>query len=79
MSRRLGRPIRYVDLGVADYARFLVAEGFPAWLADEFAAIYGGFADPSVVEDRTDTIEQVLGRPPRTFAEFVDDHRDQFV
>ena len=80
MSRVLERDIRYVDLSAADYARLLVGEGLPQWLADEFAAIYGlGFADGSVVEDVTDTIHQILGRPPRTFQGFVEDHRADFL
>lgn len=79
MSDVLARRITYVDLGVEEWARGLVSEGFPAWLADEFAAIYGlGFDDPSVVENPTDTVARLLGRAPRTFREFVAQHRDQF-
>jgi uncharacterized protein YbjT (DUF2867 family) len=79
MSRVLGRTIRYVDLSVSQYADFLVREGFPSWLADEFAAIYGlGFPDGREIEAVTDSVEQLLQRPPRTFATFVDDHRAQF-
>lgn len=79
MSEVLGRAIRYVDLTVEEWAARLVEEGFPSWLADEFAAIYGlGFDDPTVVESTTATIDEVLGRPPRRFDEFVAEHRDQF-
>jgi uncharacterized protein YbjT (DUF2867 family) len=79
MTRVLGREVRYVDLDPAQYSRLLVSQGFPAWLADEFAAIYGSFAPGSVVEETTATVEQLLGRPPRTFEEFVADHRDEFL
>lgn len=79
MSRVLGRRIWYVDLPVDEWARRLVAEGFPLWLADEFAAIYGlGFDDPTVVEATTGTVLSLLGRPPRRFEDFVDEYRDQF-
>ena len=79
MSAVLSRPIRYVDLDVDSWARRLINEGFPAWLAEEFAAIYGlGFDDPSIVDTTTDTIETVLGRSPRTFEQFVAEHRADF-
>jgi uncharacterized protein YbjT (DUF2867 family) len=79
LSTVLGREVRYVDMSIADYSAQLIRDGFPTWLADEFAAIYGGFDDPSVVEDVTDTVASVLGRPPRTFGEFVRDHIEQFA
>jgi uncharacterized protein YbjT (DUF2867 family) len=81
MTRVLGRTIRYVDLDPAGWASRLVADGFPTWLSDEFAAIYGlGFVDdPTVVERSTDTVQRLLGRPPRRFDAFVDEFTDQFV
>jgi uncharacterized protein YbjT (DUF2867 family) len=79
MSRVLGRPIRSVDMSVADYTELLVRDGVEAWLAEEFAAIYGlGFAEGSEVEEVTDAVSQLLARPPRTFAAFVAENRAQF-
>lgn len=79
MSGVLGRKISYVDMTVHDWADRLATDGFPPWLADEFAAIYGlGFDDPSIVDTTTDTVERLLGRPPRRFATFVEEYRSIF-
>ncbi len=79
MTGVLGRRIRYIDLSVGEWAARLMADGFPRWLADEFAAIYGlGFDDPRVVDTTTDTVERLLGRAPRRFDDFVEEYRTQF-
>lgn len=77
LSAVLGREIEYVNLSVADRAAQLEATGLPDWMAREFSAIYGeGFYGSGGGARTTDTIERLLGRPPRSFDDFARDYAD---
>jgi uncharacterized protein YbjT (DUF2867 family) len=77
LSLALGRRIEYVDLTADEYEAHLVATGWPDWVAAEFASIYGrGFYRSGGSSFVTTTVEDVLGRPPRSFADFARDHVD---
>jgi uncharacterized protein YbjT (DUF2867 family) len=79
LSSAVGRSIEYVDMAADDYAGALETAGFPGWLAKEFADIYGrGFYRDSGGAYTTDTVERLLGRPPRAFSEFARDYAEAF-
>jgi uncharacterized protein YbjT (DUF2867 family) len=79
LSAVLGREIEYVNLSVDERAAQLEAAGLPDWLAREFSAIYGeGFYGSGGGATTTDTIEQLLGRRPRTFDDFARDYAGAF-
>jgi uncharacterized protein YbjT (DUF2867 family) len=65
-----GRPIRYEELSPQDHAAELRASGLDEEWVAELTGMFevmreGHIADPA------DGVEQVLGRPPRTFADWV--------
>ncbi|HZX02584.1 NAD(P)H-binding protein [Kribbella sp.] len=70
----LGLPLRFEEVPAEAAVRGMVANGLPEAFAhalmDRYA--HGLAAAP------TDTVEQVLGRPARTFAQWVAEHRDAF-
>ena len=72
MTAVLGREIRYVDLPPADLARRLRQAGMPEPYASDLPAVQattgGGWA--AVYP----TVEQIIGRPPRTLDQFLADH-----
>jgi uncharacterized protein YbjT (DUF2867 family) len=77
LSAALGREIEYVNLTVEGRAAQLEATGLPDWMACEFSAIYGeGFYGSGGGAKTTDTIERLLGRPPRSFDDFARDYAD---
>jgi uncharacterized protein YbjT (DUF2867 family) len=77
LSRALGREIRYVDLPPDDYAALLISVGVPQWLAEEFATLYGRGKQRAGASARvTSTVEDLLGRPPRSFADWAREHAD---
>lgn len=78
LSAALGRQITYVDMPNPDYRDYLVSTGLPTWLADEFVAMYGNYEDGGFVTETTDTILDLLGRPPRPFDEFARDYTSFF-
>ena len=76
-SDALDRPIAYADpsrpaFALAMYRRGFSA-GFVAFMIAEYSVVRLGFSGRT-----TDDVEAVLGRPPRTLREFVDDYADEF-
>jgi uncharacterized protein YbjT (DUF2867 family) len=72
----IGRPLRFVEVPPEAAARGLVANGVSeAFVAALMARYARGAGQPALV---TDEVEQILGRPARTFAEWVSDHADAF-
>nr|WP_188279161.1 NmrA family transcriptional regulator [Streptomyces sp. CBMA370] len=72
ISRASGRPVGYEAVSEEAYAELLVGFGLPVaeaeWLAGLFATLLDGH-NASV----TDGVKRVLGREPRSFAEFAAD------
>jgi uncharacterized protein YbjT (DUF2867 family) len=74
LSEVLGRTISHVQVPWEGVRESLVGMGFPEWNVDGFKELndfYETGAGAGVYPD----IERLLGRPPRTFAEFAGDHR----
>ncbi|MEV4429277.1 NmrA family transcriptional regulator [Streptomyces sp. NPDC049602] len=70
ISRASGRPVVYQPVSEADYAGLLAGFGLPApeaeWLAALFATLLDGHNASA-----TDGVKRILGREPRSFAEFA--------
>jgi uncharacterized protein YbjT (DUF2867 family) len=64
-----GRSIRYDDLAPAAYAEELRAAGLGEWAA-ELGGMFEVIREGHVAAPTT-TVEDVLGRPPRSFADWV--------
>ncbi|MEZ5098950.1 MAG: NAD(P)H-binding protein [Thermoleophilia bacterium] len=78
IDRVVGTPCRYVDLAPAVLEARLRGEGWPAWLAEEVALVYGDAAYDPRVADVTDVVERLTGRPPRSLDDFLRDHAADF-
>jgi hypothetical protein len=51
--------------------------GVPQWLAEEFATLYGRGKQRAGASARiTTTVEDLLGRPPRSFTAWAREHAD---
>ena len=72
-SKVLGREIRYVAQPVEEFRKILTQVGLPEWrvnaVCDEFTLL-----SKKASMQTTDTIQQLLGRPPRSVEQFVKDH-----
>ena len=72
-----GRPVEFVN--VPDHAaqQNMLASGVPPWVVEQLGTLFGllrgGAADLV-----TDTVRNVTGREPRSFAQFARDHAAQF-
>jgi uncharacterized protein YbjT (DUF2867 family) len=72
----IGRRLTFEEVS-PDTARREVIAAWPAWVADMLLGAYGAAVDrPAFM---TSTIEEVTGRPPRTFHEWAIDHAGDFA
>jgi len=76
-SRVLGTTVEYIDQPMEEFADLLRTIGLSEWRVDavckELEAIGAG-----VVDHTTDTIEELLGRPPISLEQYISDNIDQF-
>jgi uncharacterized protein YbjT (DUF2867 family) len=71
----IGRKLAFVELSPVDSRRDLLA-GWPSWAADMLLSAYGAAVNrPAVV---TTTIEEITGKPARSFREWSIDHAADF-
>ncbi|WFE53461.1 NAD(P)H-binding protein [Micromonospora sp. WMMD1155] len=78
IARATRKPVRYVPQSPDEARDGLLHAGLDEWSAEvlaEYRVAYGsGWGDFT-----NDHVEQVVGRAPRSFAEFADDHREHFA
>ena len=72
-SRVLGREIRYVPQPVEDFRKVLTQVGLPEWRVNAVCDEFKLLSDKASMHT-TDTIQQLLGRPPTSVEQFVKDH-----
>jgi uncharacterized protein YbjT (DUF2867 family) len=65
-----GRPLAYREISGDEYVAGLVAEGWDEEDARTLAAMFELMADGTIAET-TDGVASVLGRPPKTFEDYV--------
>ena len=75
LSAALGRPIRYARPGALRYVLRLLRRGLPLGQALVQAVLHVGlrFGQAEAVDP---TLARLLGRPPRTLAQYIADHVD---
>lgn len=76
LGRALGRSLTYVPEAVDEAWGRRRAAGQPVWLAAAQLAIAQYQREGGPTERTTDTVERVLGRPPRTLEDFARDHEE---
>ncbi|WP_433124844.1 NAD(P)H-binding protein [Micromonospora sp. CA-240977] len=78
IARTLGQPVTYVPQSPEQTRDGLLQAGLDTWSAEvlaEYRVAYGsGWGDFT-----NDHVARIVGRQPRTFAEFVHDHREHLA
>ncbi len=73
----LGRQIDYVDQPLDDYLAFLAGFGLSAWRVAAVGKLFEEI-EAGGLDHLTDTVQEVLGRPPIPLKQFVADYRSAF-
>jgi len=72
ISEAVGRAVRYVPLSPEDFVAELIAEGWPQADAEDYADSVGPIRR-DMDSHLSDGVQAALGRPPRSFTQFVSD------
>lgn len=76
LSRAIDRDLSFVEISHSQAVERLMATGVSR---DDADYVIGWYADPGPAGTTVDdTVSRLLGRPPRTFAQWVDEHADRF-
>ncbi len=78
LGAAIGREVRYVDVPPAEYKASLLGFGLPEPLAEDIRVLYGELFREGEGDVVTTAVQDVTGRPPRSFDEFARDHADAF-
>ena len=78
LSSVLGRKIQYVDVPISAAADGMRNSGMPDWNVHAVSDLLAYFATGAAATV-TDTVRRLLGRPARSFEQFVKDHRAAFM
>jgi uncharacterized protein YbjT (DUF2867 family) len=77
VAEALGRSLSYVEVPPDLVRQRFIGIGFPAEFADAYMAMLAETVDkPALV---THEVEKILGRPARTFGQWVTDHAELFT
>lgn len=76
LANASGNPIRFDELSVEQACDRWRAQGFPEEVIQYFVWMYGN--TPEIGYTVVPTVEQVTGRPARTFAQWAAEHADSF-
>ncbi len=74
----LGKEIDYVDMPLDDYHAVLIQFIPSEWHANAVCELFKEIAEGGL-DHITDTAEQLLGRPPTSLTQFIEDHRAIFT
>lgn len=77
LSDATGRTIDFVDIPDEVARQGMLGEGMPAFLVDFFIKLFGALRE-GIFSEVNDTVQQLTGRPPRSFAEFAREHAAAF-
>jgi uncharacterized protein YbjT (DUF2867 family) len=75
----LGQEVRYVDVAPDQYEQTLLGYGLPEPLAEDIRVLYGEIFRSGGGDFVTTHVQDVTGRAPRSFEEFVRDHATAFA
>ncbi|GAA1938857.1 NAD(P)H-binding protein [Amycolatopsis minnesotensis] len=73
ITSRTGRPVRVARIGIGEQAANYRAAGIPAEFADSLAAVEADIRTGGADQISTAVLD-LTGRPPRAFADFVQEH-----
>lgn len=77
LSEATGREIKFVDVVPEAMREALQGMGMPPWQADGLVEDYAHYSRGEAAMVSRD-VEDITGRPPRSFAEFAQDHAEAF-
>jgi len=77
-SSVLKREVLYIDMPIDAYKNILSQFLTNQWHLDSVIDLFGGIAEGGI-EYKTDTFEDLIGTPPRSLEDFIEEHRSLYT
>ena len=77
-SSVLKREVLYVDMPMDAYKNILSQFLTNQWHLDSVIDLFAGIAEGGI-EYKTDTFEELIGTPPRSLEDFIEEHRNLYT
>ncbi|QHL88984.1 NmrA family NAD(P)-binding protein [Nibribacter ruber] len=77
LSQATGRAISYVDVPEEAARNAMQQHQLPAWMIDSLLEL-NGICKANYASGTTDTVQEITGRPPHTFADFAETYKACF-
>lgn len=78
ISEVTGKPVKYVDVPEENARETMQQENVPGWMIDTMMELHGYYKEGNG-DYVTDTVEELIGRKPHTFRQFVQDYKACFI
>lgn len=78
-SRSLGRKVRWQEVSLEEARDSMREAGMPEELAVGFPEVMGGYREGGVMRSVSPVVEELTGRAPRTFEEFLRENRGAYA
>lgn len=78
LSATIGRAVTYVDVPPGEARAAMLGSGMPEWLADNLVILFGLIRTGALAGISGD-VQEVTGREPRRWAQFVAEHAGAFL
>ena len=77
ISAAVGKVVSYVDVPPKAAAEGMISSGMDQWAVDEYIAYFSAFSK-GLGDFVSQDFEELMGRPPRSMAQFAQDHATAF-
>jgi uncharacterized protein YbjT (DUF2867 family) len=78
ISRAVGKPVKFVDIPESKQQKAMLEQGMPEWLVTALIDLQRYYTVYAKGGDVTDTLPRLLGRPPLTLSQFLEENKDSF-
>jgi len=78
LAKAIGRPLTCIDVPVEAALQGMLGMGLPGWFAEAYAGIIQ-FAKEGPPQVLTTKFQDIVGRPPTSFAQFASEQRSAFM
>ncbi len=76
-SKALGKEVKYINVPLEAALQSMIGMGLSEWLAEVYCQYFGNYRK-GVSDYTTNTVEKLIGRPPRSFEVFARDFAQYF-
>jgi uncharacterized protein YbjT (DUF2867 family) len=78
IARAVGKPVKFVDVPESKQQKSMLEQGLPEWLVTALMDLQRYYTVYAKGGEVTDTLPRLLGKPPITLSQFLEENKDSF-